>query len=208
MNSDEQFSQLVGKTLVDIGKSEDVMYFITDTQEKYLMYHRQDCCEDVRIEDICGDLNDLLNSPILLAEEVSNTELPPKDEGTESYTWTFYKLATIKGAVTIRWYGHSNGYYSEAVDFLKISDEYMDWKWNEHAGPIIAKSLDYRIRHPELQEIHDGAWGTEDTDWYRDKCADAYVRWGQKLKSGEVKTDDDIIEMLWDLFRAAHEYKV
>ena len=119
-------SELLGKTLVDIKWYDNQIDFITTTGEKYLMYHSQNCCECVYVEDICGDLNDLLNSEILEAEDISG-EIDMKDVCTEeeynsyeSVTWTFYKIGTRKGSVTIRWCGTSNGYYSESVDFAKV----------------------------------------------------------------------------------------
>lgn len=85
------------------------------------MWHDQDCCEYVRIEDIDGDLDDLLKGPILKAEEVSSSDpafyKPDTVSDEESFTWTFYKLVNNAGYLTIRWLGTSNGYYSESVTF-------------------------------------------------------------------------------------------
>lgn len=108
-------SELIGKTLVSIDRGDEEIIFQTH-DAKYRMWHSQDCCENVYVEDIIGDLNDLIGSPILMADERTSqdNELPGSDD---SFTWTFYELGTIKGYVTIRWYGTSNGYYSESVDF-------------------------------------------------------------------------------------------
>ena len=83
----------------------------------FRMYHEQECCESVTLEDVVGDPNDLIGSPILRAEARG---LISTDEYGDSSTWTFYELATIQGSVTLRWYGTSNGYYSESVDFEEV----------------------------------------------------------------------------------------
>lgn len=58
-----------------------------------------------------------------MAEDISNIMgNPAVDEWVDSCTWTWYKFATVKGYVTIRWYGESNGWYSERVDFEKMED--------------------------------------------------------------------------------------
>jgi hypothetical protein len=119
---DANFSSLVGKTLTRCEQvGDDKIIFVTDDGHTFQQHHYQDCCESVSVEDIAGDLADLVGSPILQAEVSSNSDDPAKGEWDESYTWTFYKLATIKGSVTIRWYGTSNGYYSEGVDFEEVS---------------------------------------------------------------------------------------
>ena len=125
MERHTDFSDLVGKTLtkIDGAVGEGAMAFYTTEGEVFSLYHEQDCCETVDIEDICGDLGDLIGSPIIRASEDSNNENPPGAEVPEwqdsSFTWTFYNIATAKGHVTIRWYGESNGYYSESVDFAQ-----------------------------------------------------------------------------------------
>ncbi len=120
--ADAKVSDLLGKTLsyicVNRGGDTDNIIFETTEGVRYRMYHDQDCCESVDIEDINGDLDDLIGSPILQAEESTNTtDTLGRIEYPDSFTWTFYKFATIKGYVTIRWLGESNGYYSEEVDF-------------------------------------------------------------------------------------------
>lgn len=119
----KQFSDLVGHTLKSVtGAVGDYeIVFELESGEKYCLYHSQDCCESVEVEDICGDFADLLGSPILMAEESTSGDNPPgvTKEYQVSFTWTFYRLSTFKGTVVIRWYGESNGYYSESVDWSR-----------------------------------------------------------------------------------------
>lgn len=120
-NDDFDWNWLVGlsiKAITGLKKhSEDVTFRFYDGTV-VTMHHDQDCCEHVSVEDVTGDLNDLLGTPLLVFDErVSRDEEQADDGGyDDSNTWTFYTLRTIKGTVDIRWLGSSNGYYSEQVD--------------------------------------------------------------------------------------------
>lgn len=125
MGYGENVTELIGKTLVEvINGNDEVITFKVDDGSVYELYHSQSCCESVYVEDIIGDLNNLVGSPIVMAEEVSNSETHPEDAKLDyepdCFEWTFYKFATLKGYVTIRWYGTSNGYYSMSVSFIKV----------------------------------------------------------------------------------------
>lgn len=101
-----------------------IIFYCKDGTE-ILMYHNQDCCESVFIESVDSYENNddiYTNCDWCIIEEVSNIDRDPMEDNEESYTWTFYNVKTNKGYDTIRWYGSSNGYYSESVDFADISD--------------------------------------------------------------------------------------
>ena len=103
-----------GRIVTNILNNDEAIIFELDNKDIFIFYHEQNCCENVRVEQIDGDLNDLIGNPLLMTEEVIET-------GGDEYstiTWTFYKFATQKGYVDIRWLGESNGYYSESVDWI------------------------------------------------------------------------------------------
>jgi|ETNmetMinimDraft_5_1059913.scaffolds.fasta_scaffold83746_2 hypothetical protein len=132
-----KFSDLVGKTIINVEGSPYaggslIKFSVSDigmSSDKKLhtlyMYHEQSCCESVYIKDIVGDWRDIIGSKVLLAEERSNSGYQHDDDPDDEYygldgsteTWTFYELNTSSGSMTISWYGSSNGYYSERVEF-------------------------------------------------------------------------------------------
>ncbi len=121
------FDELLGRILYKVTEDGDELRLYLSDTNYVRFYHSQSCCESVYIEDICGDLEDLVGSPLVEAEEVSDElyEEEHTPEYSESYTWTFYKFRTRKGSVTVRWFGSSNGYYSESVD-VEVVDTLRD----------------------------------------------------------------------------------
>jgi hypothetical protein len=119
VDTQKGMAQMLGKTFVQVTGSvgDGEMLFETASGERFMFAHQQDCCESVDINDIVGDLQDLVGEPLLVAEEVKGAT-EPDEEHYESYTYTFYKFATRKGYVDVRWLGESNGYYSESVELF------------------------------------------------------------------------------------------
>lgn len=66
-----KISDLIGETFIKIVKTKDIddadeLHFIGE-KVIYIMYHEQSCCESVWLDEIHGDLDWLVNSPILKA---------------------------------------------------------------------------------------------------------------------------------------------
>lgn len=120
-------SALEGKVLTEIqtlptdSPMTEELVFICDDGTHYRMGFERDGHPNTYLEDIAGDLADLVGSPVLCAAEDTNQDAPrPEGETDERYNWCFYNLATAKGHVTLRWYASNEANYSACVDFLEM----------------------------------------------------------------------------------------
>ena len=132
------FSVLKGQIFSRVYQCGESIVFEQNGKIKYTLEHMQDCCETVYIEDICGDLESLENTEIFYAEESSSEGC-----GDESSTWTFFKLGTIKGWVDIRFYGTSNGYYSESAGLYESPDFQEEEKKKKRQTSIMYRTQFY-----------------------------------------------------------------
>lgn len=108
------FDEIIGLVFRKVIAYGEGFTMLTDEKGYYYsISHIQQCCEDVWLEDYCGELSDLENSPITIAEMVTQVD------NDSDCTWSFIKVGTIKGVVTLRFCGTSNGYYSEEADIFK-----------------------------------------------------------------------------------------
>ena len=125
-NTSVEFDVLKGKTITSIEGMEvgsTQIQFNCSDGYSYIMGHAFTNVEpvEVQVDDICGEVDSLIGSPIVIAEENYNEDGEPKNTSDKSWLWVFYKFATIKGYVDIKWYGVSDGRYSEAVEMYKVS---------------------------------------------------------------------------------------
>ena len=118
---------LIGKTLtsITVNYAFDEITFVCSDGQAFRAYHMQDCCEEVGIYDVEGEVSELIDSPIIEAETTVDSENWPNDvsysiNSLDSFTWTTHFLKAENGkTLMVRWLGVSNGYYSERVHFQR-----------------------------------------------------------------------------------------
>lgn len=134
------YTEFSGKIIEEIRgckkhSNEVTIKFTDGTSLKF--YHQQNCCETVLLEDFDTAPEHLINTNIISIEERkyldSENAVKPLNDLAESYTWTFYIIKTSKFTMWMRWYGESNGWYSEEVD--------IDYLYYNENGEFVRKTI-------------------------------------------------------------------
>lgn len=118
--------EVIGKKIISVtgGKpGDDTFTMVFDDGSGITFYHEQSCCESVEIDDVNGNVKDMVGQILLKCNFTTSINEGSRSDWDDSWTWTFYHFATKNGYVDMKWYGTSNGYYSERVD-VKLYDNY------------------------------------------------------------------------------------
>lgn len=120
---------LVGETIthIDVDESQSEILFTTQSGKQILVHHWQQCCEEVKLAGIDGDIYSLVG---WVARDISEeTEEGKSGDGTWTKTVLTFRVGGL--AVVTRWFGESNGYYSENVDFSLVVGERLQVERSE-----------------------------------------------------------------------------
>jgi hypothetical protein len=126
---DISVERLVGETLVAIDqddKSSEIL-LTTASGRQFRIVHHDDCCESVHIEGTDGEWSSLIGKVIESAsheEESADGTLDEYGYSYESATKTTITFKVNDATVVSRWFGSSNGYYSESVNVDEITKSF------------------------------------------------------------------------------------
>lgn len=143
------YKEYISETIKQVYYDKEGSYVIFefDSDTGILMEHTQNCCEHVALDDVVGGkLEDLVGQKILNFEEVINRDLDEKplkinidDTAYDSTTWSFYKISTIKDDITLRWFGISNGCYSEKITISKLNPKELEYYIDTYVNGLWSK---------------------------------------------------------------------
>lgn len=122
-------SELIGKVFDLVKLNGGAVEFFNDNKLMFCLHHEQSCCEWVELIDGFDELHLLQNDPIMQSYATYSHDGELKYESShgsdyDSLTWSFYTISTFYHSVTLRFYGQSNGCYSETADLYRcLTDE-------------------------------------------------------------------------------------
>ncbi len=114
---------MIGQTIESIEQNDEQIIFNCE-HDAFASEHYQDCCESVGVVETHGNLEDIIGSPVISANESYPDlgDLPnwaSQYQPYDSYTFTLQTIRTAKGEVSFLWLGESNGYYGEQPYFRR-----------------------------------------------------------------------------------------
>jgi len=139
-----------GKVIEVVNLDNDSSFVKIRTEQTTLIFvHEQDCCENVFLEDFNFN-GKFVGGELLEIKEKSNK--PNKvPSGYDSVTYTFYTLVSTNGFLDLRFFGESNGYYSEGVSMFDIRD-YHGYGVFNYLYSLSAEEFSYIMRkYPEYK---------------------------------------------------------
>ena len=131
--------ELVGKTVIEINKSNELLGLRCSDGNEYRFCHEQDCCESVWLVE--EEFTSIPSTQFTIKsakedEEMGELIYKQQDEyGSEydysdgTYTDSKYTFETDKGDFLLYFRGESNGYYSEDVTIQKYFDDRGFQSW-------------------------------------------------------------------------------
>ena len=114
---------LNGEILSHVDQLDDEIMLTTVSGREIRIYHSQDCCETVSIEDTEGDWHRLIGKSILECTHDEERNGYPPPAYPDSWTRTELTFKVDNHTVVSRWIGESNGYYSESVDISDVTKQ-------------------------------------------------------------------------------------
>lgn len=121
--------ELIGKTIKAISVDDDELDItVTDGEKdyRYGIRHFQDCCENVSLDSVDGNIHNMIGKKITDAYSMIS-DLPYEEYrgGTRSV----YRIVAEDDYLWLEWHGRSNGYYGEGVTFFQYDDDGSYSRW-------------------------------------------------------------------------------
>ncbi len=116
--------EFINKECTFFTTTSDTAHFICAGMGEFVIYHPQDCCERVCLEEILGEIP---ATPFLIKKITETGDISGEGYGDEVVENQFYLFETSKGDFILHFNGTSNGFYGTSV-YIAPKKDYERWR--------------------------------------------------------------------------------